>query len=402
MTQDAFIRQLQHELRSLPKHVVDEIVADYREYIGDALAAGRSEADVIAALGDPVKLARELKAQVTFRQWETRRSFGNLMRVLLSIAGLGLLQLVLLVPFMFYLLFLTIGYVVSSALLAAGLATVVLLGSHQLFGWPSVSEIPFSFVSGSEHDAVSAQAGSADDADEDDDDEAKPGKAPSVAATPDNGASTAASVDPRLAQTHVPGFKVDGDRFVLQPEPGTHASIVTMAGPIEIKNEGGNMKIESVGGARELFTVTGNTWSIRRADIVALDLKTGNGDKISVARVGSDPRAMAWDISSEGNRVSFVEGGRGGPSFAVHSGEDSVEFNRDHVAIRSGSDKVVIVGSHGSRIGALLYGFVMLVGGALGLWLCVWLTRITWRGLVRYVRRQAELISARLEHGEPA
>jgi hypothetical protein len=44
----------------------------------------------------------------------------------------------------------------------------------------------------------------------------------------------------------------------------------------------------------------------------------------------------------------------------------------------------------------------MLVGGALGLWLCVWLTRITWRGLVRYVRRQAELISARIEHGGPA
>jgi hypothetical protein len=177
---------------------------------------------------------------------------------------------------------------------------------------------------------------------------------------------------------------------------------VTVAGPIEMKNEGGNMKIESVGGAPDLFTVTGNTWSIRRVDILALDLKTANGDKISVARVGSDPRAMAWDVSSEGNRASFVEGGNGGPSFAVHSGEDAVEINRDHVSIRSGSDKMLILGPKGSHIGALLYGFAMLVGGALGLWLCVWLTRITWRGLVRYVRRQAELISARIEHGGPA
>jgi uncharacterized membrane protein len=46
MTQEAFIQQLRHELRSLSKDVVDEIIADYREYIGDALAAGRNEAEV--------------------------------------------------------------------------------------------------------------------------------------------------------------------------------------------------------------------------------------------------------------------------------------------------------------------------------------------------------------------
>lgn len=403
MTQDAFIRQLQHELRSLPKHVVDEIVADYREYIGDALAAGRSEAEVIAALGDPVKLARELKAQATFRQWETRRSFGNLMRVFLSIAGLGLLQLVLLVPFMFYLLLLTTGYVVSAALAATGLATVVLLGSHHLLGWPSVDQIPFSFVSGSEHGVASARTESRDDDDGDDDDAvATSGPQPSVAASRDSGASAAAKVDARLAQTHIPDFKVDGDRFELQPEPGTRVSVVTVAGPFEMKNDDGKMKIESVGGARDLFTVTGNTWSIRRADVLALDLKTDTGDKVSVARVGSDPHAMAWDLSDGGDHISFVEGGSGGPSLAVHSGEDSVEINRNHVSIQSGSDKMLIVGPRGSRIGALLYGFAMLVGGALGLWLCVWLTRITWRGLVRYVRRQAELIAGRLEHGGPA
>lgn len=32
MTQDAFIQQSRHELRSLPKQVVDEFVADYIRY----------------------------------------------------------------------------------------------------------------------------------------------------------------------------------------------------------------------------------------------------------------------------------------------------------------------------------------------------------------------------------
>jgi hypothetical protein len=71
------------------------------------------------------------------------------------------------------------------------------------------------------------------------------------------------------------------------------------------------------------------------------------------------------------------------------------------VAIDSGDDHVLIVGPHGSSLGALLYGVAMLIGGALGLWLCVWLTRFTWRGLVRYVRRHAERITERLEHGAP-
>jgi uncharacterized membrane protein len=147
MTQDAFIQQLRHELRSLPKHLVDEIVADYREYIGDALAAGRSEAEVIAALGDPVKLARELRAQASFRQWETRRSFSNLLRVIASIAGLGLVQLVLLVPFILYLTLLTCGYVLAATMLVTGLATVLLLGSHHAFGWPATDRIPTATAS---------------------------------------------------------------------------------------------------------------------------------------------------------------------------------------------------------------------------------------------------------------
>lgn len=411
MTQDAFIQQLRHELRSLPKHVVEEIVADYREYIGDALAAGRGEAEVVDALGDPVKLARELKAQATFRQWETRRSFGNLMRVFLSIAGLGLLQVVLLVPFMIYLLLLTAGYMVSGALALTGLVTVVLLGSHQMFGWPSVGQIPFSFHTSAGEHGASVQASSHDDEDDDDDDDDSAAKrgasAPAAAAKHDDdakhddAASAPAGADARLAQTNIPDFRVHGDRFDLQPQPGTRISLVTKAGPIEMRNNDGKLKVDSVGGARELFTVTGDTWSILRTDVVAIDLKTDSGDKISAARVGSDPRAMAWDISDDGDHVSFVDGGNN-PRLAVHSGEDSVEIDRNHVSIESGSDKVLIVGPQGSRIGTLLYGFAMLVGGVFGLWLCVLLTRITWRALVRYVRRQAELLAGRLEPGGPA
>ncbi|CAB3676047.1 hypothetical protein LMG24238_02363 [Paraburkholderia sediminicola] len=386
MTQDAFIQQLRHELRSLPKQVVDEIVADYREYFGDALAAGRSEAEVVAALGDPVKLARELKAQASFRQWETRRSFGNLMRVVVSIAGLGLLQLFLLIPFMFYLLMLTVGYMVSGALVVAGLVTVVALGSHHLFGWPAFHSLPFTFESS---DVKTGQQASTNGNDDDDDDAADD--------VPKQG-------DPRLATANMKVFRVDGDRFVLRPDAATRISVVTLAGPIDIKNDDGKLKINSVGGARDLFKVDPDgTWSIAATDIVALDLKDGEGDKVSVARIGTGAKALAWDIRNHGDHVSFVQGADGsGKRLAVNSGTDSVVIDRDHISIKDGSDNVVIVGPHGSGIGAMIYGFTMLVAGIVGLWLCLWLTRITWRALVRYVQRQLDLITARLDEGQSA
>lgn len=396
MTQDAFIQQLRHELRSLPKQVVDEIVADYREYFGDALTAGRSEAEVVAALGDPVKLARELKAQATFRQWETRHSFGNLVRVVVSIAGLGLLQLFLLIPFMFYLLMLTVGYMVSGALTVAGLVTVVALGSHHLFGWPAFHSVPFSFESG---DVKANRQASKNGNDKGNDKSSGKGNA---SAAKDDADDASAQGDARLATANMKAFSVVGDRFLLHPDAATRISVVTLGGPIEIRNDGGKLRIDSVGGARDLFTVEPDgAWSIASTDIVALDLKDGEGDKVSVARIGTGAKSLAWDIRNHGEHVSFVQGADGsGKRLAVRSGSDSVVIDHDHIAIRSGSDNVVVVGPHGSGIGAMIYGFAMLVAGVVGLWLCLWLTRITWRALVRYVQRQLELITARLDGGQ--
>ncbi|ASL47557.1 hypothetical protein bAD24_III09185 [Burkholderia sp. AD24] len=387
MTQEEFIQKLRVELGSLPKHVVDEIVADYHEYFGDALAAGRSEADVVAALGDPIKLARELKAQATLRQWEARRSFGNLAKVIVSIAGLGLLQLFLLIPFMFYLLMLTVGYAVSGALAVAGFVTVIALGSHHLMGWPSFTSLPFNFES-DEVSHVSAKSNSKAADNDDDEDE-------------DDQSAASSADDARLAKVDMKVFRVVGDRFFLRPDDATRISVVTVAGPLDIKNNNGKLKIDSVGGGRDLFKIEADgSWSIARADIVALDLKDADGDHVSVARIGSDPKAMAWDVSNHGDRLSFVQGAGGQPkSLSVHSGSDSVVIDRDHIAIKNGINDVMIFGPRHSSIGVMIYGFAMLLAGVFGLFLCVWLTRMTWRALARYVQRQLEIITTRLEAG---
>ena len=71
MTRLEFLDTLRRRLAGLPPAEIDDLVADYATHFADGMAAGRSEADIAAALGDPMRLARELRAEAGFRRWET-------------------------------------------------------------------------------------------------------------------------------------------------------------------------------------------------------------------------------------------------------------------------------------------------------------------------------------------
>ncbi|AIP05014.1 DUF1700 domain-containing protein [Burkholderia pseudomallei] len=384
MKQDAFIQRLRQALGSLPKRDVDEIVADYREYIGDALSAGRTEEDVIAALGEPEKLARELKAQANFRQWEERRSFGNLMRVVGSIAGLGLLHLVLLVPFLLYMLVLTLGYVFFGALTVAGLVTLVAFGSHYVFGTPVPGVLPFG--------GGAAQLGAAGASGKADGKGAQTGK---IAQDPKSASAAAAD-----ALNDAKELRVEGERYVLDLHDGSRVSIVTRKGVIDARKQGGKLSIDATGdGARELLT-TGkdDTLGIARADVIALDLKSANGDQMTVANTGgSVPGVNVPGIA--GGNVQMTPDGRGGMNLSVTNGENSVSIVGGRITVDNGKQHVSVAAPAGFALGGIAfgYGLAMLPIGIVGLLVCVWLTRVTWRALGRYVRRRIDAVSAKLE-----
>ena len=71
MNRAEFLSRLRNGLAGLPGAQADEIIADYGGHFDEALAAGRSEEEVSAALGDPARLARELRAESGLRHWET-------------------------------------------------------------------------------------------------------------------------------------------------------------------------------------------------------------------------------------------------------------------------------------------------------------------------------------------
>jgi uncharacterized membrane protein len=98
MTRQAFMARLLEGLRGLPSAAVADIVADYNVHFNEGAAAGRSEAEVAAALGDPGRLARELRAEAGLRRWETERSASAGASAVFAVLGLGALDILILLP----------------------------------------------------------------------------------------------------------------------------------------------------------------------------------------------------------------------------------------------------------------------------------------------------------------
>ena len=62
LTQSEFMSRLRRGLAGLPATTIADIVADHEAHFADAMAEGRGESEAAAALGDPDRLARELRA----------------------------------------------------------------------------------------------------------------------------------------------------------------------------------------------------------------------------------------------------------------------------------------------------------------------------------------------------
>ena len=98
MSRQIFMERLRKGLRRLPPAVADEIAADYEAHFDEGAAAGRSETELAAALGDPERLARELRAEAGLKRWEAERSPSAAAGAVWSVVGLGAVDLLILLP----------------------------------------------------------------------------------------------------------------------------------------------------------------------------------------------------------------------------------------------------------------------------------------------------------------
>ncbi|HEX3917996.1 MAG TPA: DUF1700 domain-containing protein [Caulobacteraceae bacterium] len=125
MTRQEFISRLSAGLVGIPERAHMDIVADYQAHFTEGAAAGRSEADVAAALGDPDRLARELKAETGLKRWESERNPEAAAAAIFAILGLGAIDVLVLLPIL-------VGVV--SALCAFAIAAIaIFIGGAVVF-----------------------------------------------------------------------------------------------------------------------------------------------------------------------------------------------------------------------------------------------------------------------------
>ena len=98
MTRQAFMARLREGLRGLPPQAVTDVMSDYEAHFADGLAAGRSEAEVAAALGNPDRLAREIRAESTMTRWRDERTPSSAASAVFAVLGLGALDILILLP----------------------------------------------------------------------------------------------------------------------------------------------------------------------------------------------------------------------------------------------------------------------------------------------------------------
>jgi len=121
MNRAMFLSELRMGLSGLPQNEIDETVTDYEAHFSEGMAAGRSEAAIASALGDPARLARELRAEAGFKRWETERSAGSLFGAVIALLGLATLDLIFLIPFVCVVGAILLGMLVAAiALFFAG------------------------------------------------------------------------------------------------------------------------------------------------------------------------------------------------------------------------------------------------------------------------------------------
>ncbi len=98
MTQEQFLNTLRRRLSGMSPEEVDEVIEDYETHFADGLAAGRSEAEIAAALGDPIRLAREMRAEAGVRRWESHRTPSNFASALFGLLALIAIDFMFLLP----------------------------------------------------------------------------------------------------------------------------------------------------------------------------------------------------------------------------------------------------------------------------------------------------------------
>lgn len=95
MTKDKFLQELLEHLRKLPEEERNDILYDYEEHFQFGIEEGKTEEEIIKALGSPKAIAKETLASHRIEQVKYNPTFSNIARAIMAIIGLSFFNLVI-------------------------------------------------------------------------------------------------------------------------------------------------------------------------------------------------------------------------------------------------------------------------------------------------------------------
>ena len=90
MNRKQYFDSLEKNLKSLKREEMDDILQDFREYFEIGIERGRTEQELMASLGSPKILARQIRFESYVKQAEETTSAAHIGKAVFTSIGLEL------------------------------------------------------------------------------------------------------------------------------------------------------------------------------------------------------------------------------------------------------------------------------------------------------------------------
>ena len=137
MSRYEFLNRLYQQLQPMSKDEVDSIMYDYEEHFEMGLADGKSEAQIVNELGNPYKIAKELKATSYINSAHHDPNTKNLFRAAMATLGLGVVNIFFILPALISYISVIISLIVLTFVFS--LSPIFLLLDYVINGQDAVS-----------------------------------------------------------------------------------------------------------------------------------------------------------------------------------------------------------------------------------------------------------------------
>lgn len=122
VSKEAFLSALEAELKGLSKAEKTELLQDYRDHFLFGNEEGKTDEEIIASLGSPQVIAKEINANYHIGIVEDKVNAGNVFRATWAVIGLGFFNLVIvLAPFIALVALVFSGWITSIAFIGSPL-----------------------------------------------------------------------------------------------------------------------------------------------------------------------------------------------------------------------------------------------------------------------------------------